>query len=47
MVKWTRRSAIVPYFAAKAVRLHLHALAYNLGNFVFVAQLATLEPIKD
>jgi Transposase DDE domain group 1 len=27
------------------VRLQLHALAYNLGNFL--RTLATLEPIKD
>jgi Transposase DDE domain group 1 len=32
-------------FAANAVRLQLHALAYNLGNFL--RTLATLEPIKD
>ena len=32
-------------FAANAVRLQLHALAYNLGNFV--RRLATPEPIKD
>jgi hypothetical protein len=31
-------------FAANAVRLQLHALAYNLGNFL--RTLATLEPIK-
>jgi hypothetical protein len=28
-----------------AVRLQLHALAYNLGNFL--RTLATPEPIKD
>jgi hypothetical protein len=37
-------SAVMP-FAANAVRLQLHALAYNLGNFL--RTLATPEPIKD
>jgi hypothetical protein len=32
-------------FAANAVRLQLHALAYNLGNSL--RTLATPEPIKD
>jgi hypothetical protein len=32
-------------FAAIAVRLQLHALAYNLGNFL--RTLATPEPITD
>jgi len=32
-------------FAANTVRLRLHALAYNLGNFL--RTLATPEPIKD
>jgi Transposase DDE domain group 1 len=32
-------------FAANAVRLQLHSLAYNLGNFL--RTLATPEPIKD
>ena len=32
-------------FAANAVRLQLHALAYNLGNFL--RTLATPEPMKD
>jgi hypothetical protein len=32
-------------FAANAVRLQLHALAYNLGNFL--RTLATPELIKD
>ena len=32
-------------FAANAVRLQLHALAYNLGNFL--RTLVTPEPIKD
>ena len=31
--------------AANAVRLQLHALSYNLGNFL--RTLATPEPIKD
>ena len=42
-VKWTRLSCRT--FAADAVRLQLHALAYNLGNFL--RTLATPEPIKD
>ena len=40
-IKWTRLSCRT--FAANAVRLQLHALAYNLGNFL--RTLAT--PIKD
>jgi hypothetical protein len=32
-------------FAANAVRLQLHALAYNLGNFL--RTLATPEPIQQ
>jgi hypothetical protein len=32
-------------FAANAVRLQLHALAYNLGTFL--RTLATSEPIQD
>jgi hypothetical protein len=32
-------------FHANAVRLQLHVLAYNLGNFL--RTLATPEPIKD
>jgi hypothetical protein len=32
------------FFIASAVRLQLHALAYNLGNFL--RTLATPEPIK-
>ena len=40
---WTRLSC--RSFAANAVRLQLHALAYNLGNFL--RTLATPEPIKD
>ena len=42
-VKWTRLSCRT--FAANAVRLQLHALAYNLGNFL--RTLATPEPIAD
>ncbi len=42
-IKWTRLSGGM--FAANAVRLQLHALAYNLGNFL--RTLATPEPIKD
>jgi hypothetical protein len=36
-------TAVMPL--ANAVRLQLHALAYNLGNFL--RTLATPEPIKD
>jgi hypothetical protein len=42
-IKWTRLSC--RSFAANAVRLQLHALAYDLGNFL--RTLATPEPIKD
>src|SRR6267143_1493700 len=42
-IKWTRLSCRT--FAANAVRLQLHALAYNVGNFM--RTLATPEPIKD
>jgi hypothetical protein len=42
-IKWTRLSCST--FAANAVRLQLHVLAYNLGNFL--RTLATPEPIKD
>ena len=42
-IKWTRLSCRT--FAANAVRLQLHALAYNLGNCL--RTLATPEPIKD
>ena len=42
-IKWTRLSCRT--FAANAVGLQLHALAYNLGNFL--RTLATPEPIKD
>jgi hypothetical protein len=42
-INWTRLSCRT--FAANAVRLQLHALAYNLGNFL--RTLAMPEPIKD
>jgi hypothetical protein len=42
-IKWTRLSC--RSFAANAVRLQLHALAYNLGNFL--RTLATPEPIEN
>ena len=42
-IKWTRLSC--RSFAANAVRLQFHALAYNLGNFL--RTLATPEPIKN
>ena len=42
-IKWTRLSCRT--FAANAVRLQLHALAYNLGNFL--RTLATPEPIQE
>jgi len=42
-IKWTRLSC--RSFAANAVRLQLHALAYNLGNFL--RTLATPEPIRE
>jgi hypothetical protein len=42
-IHWTRLSCRT--FAANAVRLRLHALAHNLGNFL--RTLATPEPIKD
>jgi hypothetical protein len=41
-VKWTRRSCCS--FAANAVRLQLHALAYNLANFM--RTLALPETVK-
>jgi hypothetical protein len=41
--KWTRLSC--RSFAANAIRLQLHALAHNLGNFLRAS--ATSEPIKD
>jgi hypothetical protein len=42
-IKRTRLSCRT--FTANAVRLQVHALAYNLGNFL--RTLATPEPIKD
>jgi hypothetical protein len=42
-IRWTRLSC--RSFASNAVRLQLHALAYNLGNFL--RMLATPKPIKD
>jgi hypothetical protein len=42
-IKWTRLSCRL--FAANSVRLQLHALAYNLGNFL--RTLATPEPINE
>src|SRR3954453_8370402 len=42
-IKWTRLSCRT--FAANAVRLQLHALAYNLGNFMrTLAMPETAEP---
>src|SRR6266850_2076582 len=42
-IKWTRLSC--RSFAANAVRLPLHALAYNLGNFMrTLAMPKTAEP---
>jgi hypothetical protein len=43
VIKWTRLSC--RSFTTNAVRLLLHALAYNFGNFL--RTLATPEPIKD
>ncbi len=42
-IKWTRLSCCS--FAANAVRLQLHALAYNLANFM--RTLALLEAVKQ
>jgi hypothetical protein len=42
-IKWTRLSC--RSFSANAVRLQLHALAYNLGNFL--RTLATPDTIED
>jgi hypothetical protein len=42
---WAARGFPAAPFAAKAVRLQLHALAHNLGNFL--RTLATPESIKD
>ena len=45
-IRWTRRTLIsCRTFAASAVRLQLHALAYNLGSFL--RTLATTASIKD
>ena len=42
-IKWTRLSCGT--FAANAVRLQLHALAYNLGNFMrTLAMPKTAQP---
>ena len=42
-IKWTRLSS--RSFSANAVRLQLHALAYNLGNFMLtLAMPETAEP---
>ena len=42
-IKWTRLSCRT--FAANAVRLQLHALAYNLGNFMrTLAMPKAVEP---
>jgi hypothetical protein len=42
-IKWTRLSC--RSFAANAVRLQLHALAYNLGNFMWTLAIPeTAEP---
>ena len=38
-IKWTRLSCRT--FAANAVRLQLHALAYNLGNFMRTLAMPT------
>jgi hypothetical protein len=42
-INWTRLSC--RSFTANAVRLQLHALAYNLGNFL--RTLAMPEPIRN
>jgi hypothetical protein len=39
-IKWTRLSCRT--FAANAARLQLHALAYNLGNFMRLLAIARL-----
>ena len=50
-IKWTRLSCRT--FAANAVRLQLHALAYNLGNFMRTvampgtAQLWSLTSLRE
>jgi hypothetical protein len=42
-IKWTQLSC--RSFDANTLRLQLHALAYNLGNFL--RTLPTADPIKD
>jgi hypothetical protein len=42
-IRWTRLSCRL--LAADAVRLQIHALAYNLGNFL--RTLATPKPVND
>src|SRR4051794_13054548 len=41
-IKWTRLSCRT--FAANAVRLQLHALAYNLGNFMHTLAMPKTAP---
>jgi hypothetical protein len=41
-IKWTR--LLCRSFAANAVRPQLHALAYNLGNFMRTLAMPTAEP---
>ena len=43
--QWIKEGKGAIKWTANAVRLQLHALAYNLGNFL--RTLATPEPIKD
>ena len=44
-IKWTRLSCRI--FAANAVRLHLHALAYNPGNFMCTLAIPkAVEPVS-
>ena len=43
-IKWTRLSC--RSFAANAVRLQLHALAYNLGNFMRTLATNPARPIS-
>jgi hypothetical protein len=44
-LKWTRRSC--RSFAANAVRLQLHALAYNLGNFMRTLAIPSGAVVAD
>jgi hypothetical protein len=44
-IKWTQLSCRT--FAANAVRLQLHAFAYNLGNFVHAPQPAMWSADKE